>query len=544
MHVVALKVLQGPDRDMNFVIVGQSSFVGRDPEIDVALSDTKVSRQHAIIEQADGVWMIRDLGSANGTFVNGRKISEPMSLKLGDQIRVGRTLLVFGGEEAVSKLAPVDLSRVRVDSGQMVDSAIMHALPSHHEMALLEEQLDGQATASALSENLSTLYRLTSAISSIFDVDQLLERVMDLIFEVLPADRGFILLIDEKTGVPEPRICRTAGSVEPPATVPVSQTIIKHVMETAEGVISSNAMTDARFTSGKSVHDFAIRSAMCVPLRAREKILGVMHVDTSVADHVYTTDQLRLLTAIGFETGLAIRNVDLYHAGVQAERLAAVGETVAYLSHHIKNLLQGLRGGADAMEVSIRRKDIEQVQGGWKILGRNLERVYHFMLNMLAYSRERTPNRKLTDLNAVVHDAVELARHPAVIRGVEITEHLASGMPEIEIDSDGIHQVVLNVLINGVEAVTDNKGRVAVATTLDAPAGRMFIHIADDGPGILGDKLDSIFDLFASTKGHGGSGLGLAVARKTIREHGGHISVTSTPGKGCTFLIRLPLKAG
>jgi two-component system NtrC family sensor kinase len=229
---------------------------------------------------------------------------------------------------------------------------------------------------------------------------------------------------------------------------------------------------------------------------------------------------------------------------VAAERLAAVGETVAFLSHHIKNLLQGLRGGADTVEMSLKRDNLEQVKSGWEILSRNLERVYHFMLNMLAYSRERTPNRQPTDLNAVVHDAIELARHQAVAHEVTITEHLAKGLPPVEIDPDGIHQVVLNILLNGVQAVSPKKGRVALATTLDAPAGRVFIHVADDGPGVPPEQIDRIFDLFSSTKGHGGSGLGLAVARKIVREHGGHISVTSSPGHGCTFLVRLPLKAG
>jgi signal transduction histidine kinase len=541
--VIALKVLQGPDRDVNFEVVGQSAFIGRDPEIDIALSDTKVSRQHAMLELADGSWMLHDLGSANGTYVNGRKIVQPMALKLGDQIRVGRSLLVFGGSEATSRLAAVDVGRVRVDAGQLVDSAIMAAMPSDAEMAFLEEQLDSDASAAALGDNLRTLYRLTGAISSIFDVDQLLGRVMDLIFDVLPADRGFILLKGEQGGALEPRICRSAAGKEPPDAIPVSHTIVHHVVESGEGVISSNAMTDERFASGKSVHAFAIRSAVCVPLRAREKIIGVIHVDSSVADHVYTVEQLRLLTAIGFETGLAIQNVELYHAGVAAERLAAVGETVAFLSHHIKNLLQGLRGGADTVEASLRREDLAQVKSGWEILSRNLERVYHFMLNMLAYSRERTPNRQATDLNAVVHDAVELARHQAVAHEVTITEHLAKGLPAVEIDPDGVHQVVLNILLNGVHAVSEKKGRIAVATTLDAPAGRIFIHLADDGPGIPPDQIDRIFDLFSSSKGYGGSGLGLAVAKKIVREHGGHISVTSSPGRGCTFLIRLPLKA-
>ena len=137
--MLPLKVLQGPDRDMKFEVTRDMAFVGRDPECDIAVNDTKVSRQHAILELADGTWVIRDLGSANGTYVNGRKISKPMPLKLGDQVRVGRSLLLVGGEQAASRLAPVDVGRVSLDRGQLVDSAIMTALPTDSEMAFLEE---------------------------------------------------------------------------------------------------------------------------------------------------------------------------------------------------------------------------------------------------------------------------------------------------------------------------------------------------------------------------------------------------------------------
>jgi len=218
-----------------------------------------------------------------------------------------------------------------------------------------------------------------------------------------------------------------------------------------------------------------------------------------------------------------------------------VGETVAYLSHHIKNLLQGLRGGADAMEMSIRRENLEQVKGGWDILSRNLERVYHFMLNILAYSRERTPNRKLTDLNAVVHDAVELARHQAVAHGVEITEHLASGLPPVEIDPDGIHQVILNLVTNAVDAVEMHKGVINVRMSFDEEKQEAIVTVADNGPGIDSEDLRHIFEPFHSTKGQGGTGLGLAVSRKIVHEHNGRIDVSSMPDEGTIFRVRLPV---
>ncbi|MEX0741934.1 MAG: GAF domain-containing protein, partial [Phycisphaeraceae bacterium] len=99
-----------------------------------------------------------------------------------------------------------------------------------------------------------------------------------------------------------------------------------------EGVLSSNAMSDRRFSAGESIQAYGIRSAICVPLKFRERIFGVIYIDSKIANYTFTEDQLRLMTAIGAQTGLALANADLYQQGLAQARLAAVGETVASLS--------------------------------------------------------------------------------------------------------------------------------------------------------------------------------------------------------------------
>jgi GAF domain-containing protein len=137
---------------------------------------------------------------------------------------------------------------------------------------------------------------------------------------------------------------------------------VNHVITTGEGVLSANAMTDQRFNKSKSVHDLGIRSSLCAPIKARkldgksgDEIIGVIYIDSAVKNYTYAPDQLRLLTAIGSKAGMAIQNAKLYVQGLQAERLAAVGETTAALSHSIKNILQALRGGADVVEMGLAR---------------------------------------------------------------------------------------------------------------------------------------------------------------------------------------------
>src|SRR5439155_23600955 len=177
-------------------------------------------------------------------------------------------------------------------------------------------------------------------------------------------------------------------------------TIINYVIQNTEGVLSSNAMADQRFSKGKSVHNLGIRSALCVPIKARKlgakngggnEVIDVIYIVSSVKNYTYSPDQLRLLTAIGLQAGMAVQNAKLYQQGLAAERLAAVGETTAALSHSIKNILQALRGGADVVEMGFKSSNLPQATKGWRIVDRNLSKIYNLTLNLLAYSRPREP---------------------------------------------------------------------------------------------------------------------------------------------------------
>ncbi|EQD35705.1 sensor protein atoS, partial [mine drainage metagenome] len=139
-----------------------------------------------------------------------------------------------------------------------------------------------------------------------------------------------------------------------------------------------------------------------------KNISAFYYIDSSVANYSYTPDQLRLLTAIGLQTGLAIEIAQLYHENVQQERLAATGQTVASLSHSIKNILQGMRGGADVVDMGLKSNDISQIRMGWGILQRNLDKVQALTMNMLAYSKPRTPSFDLINLAFVLGECLEL----------------------------------------------------------------------------------------------------------------------------------------
>ncbi len=566
--MLTLLVLQGPDRGKRFELPDRPALVGRE-RANVKLDDNTCSRKHAELRPSayGDRWTIRDLGSSNGTWLNGQRVyTQPQELKSGDQVRVGSTLLLFGVAAGVSRESTGSVKLETVESG--MDSAIVASLPAANDDSIV---LAVPEPAAAAMANLKVLYRLSAALGSQFSTDQVLDVVLDLVFETVRADRAVALLYDEN-GELEPRVVRRRdGSVDEPVDsdrppkvekIRASRTILNHVVRTGEGVVCSNAMTDRRFKAGSSVQNLGIRSAICCPIKVRrldtsleasgklgeespDEVLGVLYVDSSVQNYTYGVEQLRLLTAIGLQTGLALQNATLYRQGLRAERLAAVGETTAALSHSIKNILQALRGGANVVEMARKRRDWKQLDKGWGVVDRNMDRIFGLTMNLLAYSKPREPVRRLVNPRQTIDECVDLIATTAQTRGVMVVADVADDQPAVPLDTGGLHQALMNLLTNAVDAIADDgdetqAGLVKVSCRYDPEGKRTIISVTDNGPGIDPNVARHLFELFHSTKGNRGTGLGLPVARKIVEEHDGTLSVESRTGHGTTFEISLP----
>lgn len=537
MPVLVLHVVQGPQRGRKFELPAhEPQLIGRSSEA-LPIADATVSRRHAELTPDDGRWFLRDLESANGTFVNGKRITKRIELAPGDQVRCGATTMVFAlapddqPNDTVALLDP-DRFDVTVESRQ---SAIVG--DSEPLRMAGEETSEGQAAA----EHLRLIYALTALTSSTIDRDELLKKVMDLVFNEFRPERGFILMQDSPTARPRAAVVRyrTKPKTLDEGRIPVSRTIVQHTLEKGEGVLSTNAMNDQRFRSGDSVQDYGIRSAICVPIRTAERTFGVIHIDSSLANFTFAPQQLRLMNAVGQHTGLALQSAEALSHMMKTERLAAMGETVASLSHSIKNILQGLRGGADAVELALNKKDLKLAEEGWPILVRNLDRIYALTLNMLMWAKPRTLEIDMISLPQLLHEVSELIQPQAERKKATLTVEADDGMPPIPADASGMHQALMNVLTNAVEAVPSKGGAIHVRTAFDPEKHEARIMISDNGPGVPADVREAIFEPFMTTKGQRGTGLGLAVTRNILLQHGGRVELSDTPG-GTTFVLVLP----
>ena len=550
-----LLVIKGADEGKQFDLTEPVVSLGRDAANHIRLHDTEVSRRHAEVRMSDTGFQLVDNSSANGTFVNNQKIMH-VHLTAGDHIAIGQTVLVFStgrddGATPVGDLAEKISLITRADVE--LSSAIIKTIgESEGSRILLQPEKNSPWLRGALA-NLSIMYEASQAISHILDIDQLLDRILELIFRSIPADRGCILLLHPDTAALDPKALRWRKPEERQEKFPLSRTIVDHALKERIGVLVSDAAHDERFSSGQSIIQLGIREVICVPMKGRHESIGVLYLDTQTThrDAVdsktgfgkFTEDHLALAIAIAHQAALAVEETHYHHAMVQAERLAAIGQTIAALSHHIKNILQGLRSGSEILKMGMKDKNDHLIQQGWRIAEKNQGKIYDLVMDMLNYSKDRVPAVEPTDLNEVVKDIYELLAPRAKELGVKLELNITENLPIVQADPEGIHRALLNIVANAIDAVEDRPNpQVTVGTRL-AEEGWVRIVVLDNGPGIAAERLGEIFKPFVSSKGSRGTGLGLPVSRKILREHGGDIVVQSQVNVGSKFVLKLPIKS-
>ena len=542
----ALFVIQGFNRGSRFDLADHdaAASIGREAGNAIRLDDHEVSRRHAEIRRVGEAFIVGDLKSSNGTFLNDARV-ERAELADGDRIRVGRTVLLFSGDgQEPSAASAVDI----VPGSSSADgSRIVRSLPEDSILMAAPEDGQNRGLARARS-NLQVMYRTALAVSHTLEIDELLGRILELVFEWVEADRGCIMLLDPETGSlrSKARRDRQAGAAE---TMAISRTILDYVLDNAEGVLTSDAQDDDRFAGGNSVVRTGVREAICVPMRGRYGTVGVIYVDTtvplveSVERRRFSDDHLKLMIAIGHQAALAVEDTTYYSAMVQSERLAAVGQTIATLSHHIKNILQGIRGGSYLVEMGLENEDLAVIRKGWDIVRRNQNKISSLVMDMLSFSKEREPDPVPSDLASLVDDVVETVQQRAEESGATIRWQRPAALPPMLFDPEGLSRAVLNVVTNALDAVEGRPdAAVTIAVAVDQAAGLARITVTDNGAGMPPERLADIFTLFVSTKGARGTGLGLTVSRKILREHGGDIRADSREGAGSTFVLEFPLR--
>ena len=336
-------------RISNFLIDKDEVTIGRSENNDIVLSDGSVSRHHAKIVKNNKAYFLSDLGSFNGTSVNGKSIQSDR-LKHDDEIRVGVVKLNFSTEKASS--SPLDSviltsdSRQEKEQQEILKSSAIETPSEDSQELLISADADKSPRDSCLvmpskktkkkveaKEDLTSLermnkvlfvlYEISRQLHTIHDFNELLKKIMDLIFMVVDADYGFVILTgDRRKDDLAPVVVKYKDDkAKVKGELRASRTIINRVVKDKVAVLTSNAMTDTRFGQAKSLMMHQIRSVMCVPLWKKDKVIGVIQLDSVKPDNQYTQDDLELLKAIGCQMAMVIEQASLNEKIREEERM-------------------------------------------------------------------------------------------------------------------------------------------------------------------------------------------------------------------------------
>lgn len=542
-------VIQGRDQGRKFELDDSAARVGRDAKNAIPLNDREISRQHAEIRKlSDDEYELLDLGSSNGSYINEAKI-ESQRLRNGDRIRVGKTVLIFTSSSS-KNLKQSDL--VKIIQTPLPESASRIVRSLHADGANTVRPMQIADPAEVSNDSLNLVYQTALAVSQTLDLDQLIEKLIDLILESIGPDRACIMLRDEESKQIQPRMTKNRVGFADDQTLKISRSIVDYVTEKQEGVITSDAINDDRWDSQASILKMGVSEAICVPMQGRYGNEGVIYIDTRTppgklaeikSGSRFTDEHLKLMIAIGHQAALAIEDTNFYSAMIQSERMAAMGQTIAMLSHHIKNILQGINGGSYLVKSGISKSELEVIDTGWKIVEKNQAKISQLVMDMLSFSKDREPDMTLSNINSVIDDVIELMQNRADDQNIELIWTAKPNVPDSQFDSEGMHRAILNVVSNGIDACEKiENAKIQVECCLNSIDQRIEIVINDNAGGIPNENLHKIFGLFESGKGNRGTGLGLPVSKKILVEHGGDIEVKSELGQGSTFLLYFPFQ--
>jgi signal transduction histidine kinase len=265
-----------------------------------------------------------------------------------------------------------------------------------------------------------------------------------------------------------------------------------------------------------------------------------------VHERIWMKDQLRNYTE-SLEQLVAEKTRQL----LEAERLATVGQTVATLAHAIKNIIGGLSGGMFVIEKGVELDNKKYLREGWQMLKGHMAKIKELALDLLNYSKEREPEFDLCDPNIPVREVFHLMRSRAEANDIALRLELADDLGRTYLDPEGIYSCILNLVTNALDACmqacmdaeTGNKPGEVVIGSRRVDGWAVEYRVTDNGCGMDENTRSKVFRAFFSTKGTKGTGLGLMVTEKIVREHGGIMEVESAVGRGSTFIIRLPLRS-
>ena len=309
-----LTVCSGSDVGKTLTIdIGQTIALGRLQGCELLINDEAASRRHCTITAAEETCLVTDLQSANGTFVNGQRIATA-AVRPGDRIRLGSTVIqMFDcGQNATVVRAghsAHDTAPLRIVDSRSLTLVKRAVDPTAPEFLSGDKRKDAAQLLELAKRYLTTLNKVSDLLSRAVSVEALFDSILAALLDVSGGDRAAILMHNKETGIVDMVAVRTRDARQAGA-VTLSRTVVNDVLERGISAFTDDALADGRYVAGGSVVRHKIRSVMCAPMRTTDEILGVLYVDSQVAN-TFDSSSLDLLAAIGNQAGIAMHRTRL-----------------------------------------------------------------------------------------------------------------------------------------------------------------------------------------------------------------------------------------
>lgn len=324
-----LQAINGPQAGKRYELKGDKFILGRHPECHIHIEVGAVSRNHCQIVREGNDFLLEDLGSRNGTFVNDEptKVEGRRPLKLGDELRVCEVSFKFGADSKPGMGVPSTDAIPKIIDGAGL-GAFLADDETHQPSSTIMSKLDvssssrgGVHVTASAEVKLTALLEITHSLTRALALDEVLPQVLKALFKIFVyADRGFIVL-QTPDGKLVPRWVRVRRE-DANDTLRISRTIIRQVMESKEAILSADAASDERFEMSQSIADFRIRSMMCTPLMDTSgNAFGALQIDTLDQRHRFTKEDLELLDSAASQAAIAIQNAQMHEAALRQREL-------------------------------------------------------------------------------------------------------------------------------------------------------------------------------------------------------------------------------
>ena len=511
-----LRVLTGPAKGTSYSIGAGITTIGRAKTNSICIEDMEMSRQHAELHIHRDESVLVDLKSVNGSTINGLDVQR-QSLKAGDQIRLGQTQIEFHSEPA---------SRPMISTKGTIEN--LNDETRHGDSLETSDEL------LRIQSNLDVLYQSALAAGSLQNTQSLLQRILDLVFCWSSASRACILLREDdidnwiaKSLDPS----KSSGYSE--SIFQVNHRIVKHVFQTREGVLVSSVTNDKRFTSDSPVvsmeqDDLQI---ICAPIMGRNGMRGIIYADRNVStnsnqiEDSFQDHQLKLMTAVGLHAAVAIESYEHFAMLLQSERTTAVGNALASLSHHVKNILQSINGGNHLIEAGIENQEFDLVRNGWRIVGRNQETLTQMVMDMLYFGKPISKKASAIEIDKLIECSIANCR-----RQMDEIQALATNIPPnlpvYWLDQDLVVRAIQNILMFVFNSSENQQPEpIQLSVEHDENSEQTVVSVRYVGSPLTESELETMFDLAKQSADSKRFGLGLAVARKILREIGSDVEI-------------------